>query len=34
MFFGVPYSYDEQTGAVSCDQGTYTENMINHLVHG
>jgi hypothetical protein len=26
-FLGVRYSYDEQTGAVSCDQETYIENM-------
>jgi hypothetical protein len=30
MVFGVRYSYDEQTGAVSCDQETYTENMVKH----
>ena len=29
-FLGVRYSYDEQTGAVSCDQETYIENMVKH----
>ena len=29
-FLGVRYSYDEVTGAVSCDQETYSENMVNN----
>jgi hypothetical protein len=29
-FLGVRYSYDELTGAVSCDQETYIENMVNN----
>ena len=29
-FLGVRYLYDEQTGAVSCDQETYIENMVKH----
>jgi hypothetical protein len=29
-FLGVRYSYDELTGAISCDQETYIENMINN----
>jgi hypothetical protein len=29
-FLGVRYSYDEVTGAVSCDQETYIENMVNN----
>jgi len=34
-FLGVRYSYDELTGAVSCDQETYIENMVaNWLFEG
>ena len=29
-FLGVRYLYDEQTGAFSCDQETYIENMVKH----
>jgi len=28
--FGVRYSYDHLTGAVSCDQETYIENMVDN----
>jgi len=31
-FLGVRYSYDELTGAVSCDQETYIENMVNNFL--
>jgi hypothetical protein len=29
-FLRIRYSYDEQTGVVSCDQETYIENMVKH----
>jgi len=30
LFLDVKYSYDELTGAISCDQETYIENMVNN----